>query len=324
MASCGWRLGVAAVELAVADDAFGLRADVDEDLVLVDPDDGALDDVAVLEALDVRVLLGEELLHRRRLGAEVADRRVRLRARRPRRARRRRRTRRRTSSDAEAASAARGRSTASSAERSRRRRPRALRRQRAPRAVGGRRSAVGGGASAHRRAASAAAARDASAVPRRRCSASARRRRRSASTRPPGRLRRRGVGLGAAAADGLGRVGCVVGRDDGCVVRGLGGWLGGGLVGDGYGRRGRCGRLVGRPRRSPRAPARSRPAVLRSSVVSLLFTHRPRKTPTAWAAPRPCPKRRDVVRGDWPAVRSFARKWLDVSSAVLPSGAGRV
>ena len=66
-------LGMAAVELAVADDAFGLGADVDEDLVLVDPDDGALDDVAVLEALDVRVLLGEELLHRRRLGAEVAD-----------------------------------------------------------------------------------------------------------------------------------------------------------------------------------------------------------------------------------------------------------
>src|SRR4029079_10165611 len=28
-------------------------------------------DVAVLEALDVRVLLGEELLHRRRLGAEL-------------------------------------------------------------------------------------------------------------------------------------------------------------------------------------------------------------------------------------------------------------
>src|SRR6185369_15217635 len=66
------RLGVTAVELAIADDALGLRADVDEDLVLVDPDDGALDNVAVLEALDVRVLLREQLFHRRRLGAQVA------------------------------------------------------------------------------------------------------------------------------------------------------------------------------------------------------------------------------------------------------------
>ena len=74
----GLRLGMPPVELAVADDAFALGADVDEDLVLVDPDDLALDDVAVLEALDVRVLLGEELLHRGRLGAEVARRRRRL------------------------------------------------------------------------------------------------------------------------------------------------------------------------------------------------------------------------------------------------------
>ena len=68
------RLGVAAVELAVADDAFRLRADVDQDLVLVDADDRAFDDVAVLEALDVGVLLGEQLLHRRRLGAGAASR----------------------------------------------------------------------------------------------------------------------------------------------------------------------------------------------------------------------------------------------------------
>ena len=68
----GLRLGVPAVELAVRDDAFALGADVDEDLVLVDPDDGPLDDVAVLEALDVRVLLGEQLLHRRRLRPQVA------------------------------------------------------------------------------------------------------------------------------------------------------------------------------------------------------------------------------------------------------------
>ena len=75
IASCGCALGIAAVQLAVADDAFALGADVDQDLVLVDPDDGALDHVAVLEALDVRVLLGEELLHRRRLGTKLASRR---------------------------------------------------------------------------------------------------------------------------------------------------------------------------------------------------------------------------------------------------------
>ena len=62
------------VELLVRDDAFALRPDVDEDLVLVDPDDAAFDDIAVLEALDVGVLLGEELLHRRRLRAELAAR----------------------------------------------------------------------------------------------------------------------------------------------------------------------------------------------------------------------------------------------------------
>ena len=62
------RLTVAAEELPVADHAFALRADVDEDFILVDPDDRALDHVAVLEALDVGILLGEQLLHRRRLG----------------------------------------------------------------------------------------------------------------------------------------------------------------------------------------------------------------------------------------------------------------
>jgi hypothetical protein len=69
------RFGVAAVQLAVADDAFGLGPDVDEDLVLVDPDDGPFDDVAMLEALDVRVLLREQLFHRRRLRTEIARRR---------------------------------------------------------------------------------------------------------------------------------------------------------------------------------------------------------------------------------------------------------
>ena len=66
------RLGVAAVELAVADHALALGADVDEDLVLVDPDDGAFDDVAVLEALDVRVLLRQQFRHRGGLGRDSA------------------------------------------------------------------------------------------------------------------------------------------------------------------------------------------------------------------------------------------------------------
>ena len=75
MFSSGCALGVAAVELAVADDAFRLGADVDEDLVLVDADDVAFDDVAVLEAPDLGRLLVEQLLHRRRLGAVVDTRR---------------------------------------------------------------------------------------------------------------------------------------------------------------------------------------------------------------------------------------------------------
>ena len=65
-------LAVATEQLAVADDALALGTDVDEDLVLVDADDLTLDDVAVLEALDVGVLLGEELRHRGRLGAKLA------------------------------------------------------------------------------------------------------------------------------------------------------------------------------------------------------------------------------------------------------------
>jgi len=44
------------VELAVRDDTLALGADVDEDLVSIDADDGAFDDVAVLEASDIRVL----------------------------------------------------------------------------------------------------------------------------------------------------------------------------------------------------------------------------------------------------------------------------
>ena len=60
-------LGVSAVQLAVADHALALGPDVDEDLVAVDANDGSLDDVTVLEAADVGVLLGEKLGHRGRL-----------------------------------------------------------------------------------------------------------------------------------------------------------------------------------------------------------------------------------------------------------------
>ena len=67
------RLPVAPKELAVADHALRLGADVDEDLVLVDTDNGPFDHVAMLEALDVRVLLGEQLLHRGRLGTGPSD-----------------------------------------------------------------------------------------------------------------------------------------------------------------------------------------------------------------------------------------------------------
>ena len=57
-------------ELAGGDDALGLVADVEQDLVPVDLDDDALDDVAVVEVLDRRVDRGEEVF----LGADVVDR----------------------------------------------------------------------------------------------------------------------------------------------------------------------------------------------------------------------------------------------------------
>src|SRR5690606_27563471 len=56
-------------QLARGDDPLGLVADVEQDLVPVDLDDGALDDVAVIEVLDRLVDRGEESL----LGAEVVD-----------------------------------------------------------------------------------------------------------------------------------------------------------------------------------------------------------------------------------------------------------
>ena len=48
-------------ELVRRDDALRLVADVDEDLVLVDPHHLAADDVALLEGLDRRVVVGDEL-----------------------------------------------------------------------------------------------------------------------------------------------------------------------------------------------------------------------------------------------------------------------
>ena len=57
-------------QLARGDDALGLVADVEQDLVPVDLDDGAFDDVAVVEVLDGLVDRGEEVL----LGTDVVDR----------------------------------------------------------------------------------------------------------------------------------------------------------------------------------------------------------------------------------------------------------
>jgi hypothetical protein len=56
-------------QLTRGDDALGLVADVEQDLVPVDLHDGAFDDVAVIEILNGLVDRGEEGL----LGAEVVD-----------------------------------------------------------------------------------------------------------------------------------------------------------------------------------------------------------------------------------------------------------
>ena len=57
-------------QLTGGDDALGLVTDVEQDLVAVDLDDGALDDVAIVEVLDGGVDRGEEVLGR----ADVVDR----------------------------------------------------------------------------------------------------------------------------------------------------------------------------------------------------------------------------------------------------------
>jgi hypothetical protein len=64
-------------QLAGRDDALGLVADVEEDLVPVDLDDRAFDDVAVVEVLDREVDGGGEVLGR----ADVVDRYLRGRGR---------------------------------------------------------------------------------------------------------------------------------------------------------------------------------------------------------------------------------------------------
>jgi hypothetical protein len=57
-------------QLARGDDALGLVADVEQDLVPVDLDDATFDDVAVVEILDRRVDRGEQVF----LRADVVDR----------------------------------------------------------------------------------------------------------------------------------------------------------------------------------------------------------------------------------------------------------
>src|SRR5699024_4120284 len=51
-------------ELARGDDTLGLVADVEQDLITIDLDDRALDDVAIVEVLDRGVDGGEEVLSR--------------------------------------------------------------------------------------------------------------------------------------------------------------------------------------------------------------------------------------------------------------------
>ena len=227
-------LAMATEQLAIADDAFALGADVDQDLVLVDPDDLALDDIAVLEALDVRVLLGQELLHRRRLRAERRGR-----ARAP-----------RSSSLAAGASAVSSALSGIDSGGSRRRPPR-------------------------RRGASVAAASTAVGARRRPGARPRMPARPLAAARPPPRAPpRRG------ASSGVGRGVVSTGRRrsaSGAVRRGSSAMVAGSSR-----RRPprRCSRAPDRRRwRWPPAPARSRPAALRSRVWSLLVVDlRPRIT----------------------------------------------
>ena len=131
---------------------------------------------------------------------------------------------------------------------------------------------------------------------------------------------RRGVGLRRGHGRGLGRVEGVVGRDDGCVVRGLGGWLGGGLVGDGYGRRGRCRRLG--VVRGDRLGLRRGPALLIfGQVLCLSCSHVvPGNADGLGSAQASVRNDEMMVRGDWPAVLSPSREsgWTCLQLGCLP------
>ena len=300
-------LGVAAVELAVADDALGLRADVDEDLVLVDPDDGALDDVTVLEALDVRVLLGEELLHRRRLGAEVA-----------------------ASGPGLGLFVLVGRGGRVGGLGRVRRRLRCAARPRRPARLGGRASARRcrlGLAAAAGASAAAGSADGASAA----AGASARQPGSATASASAGGL----GGLGAPSrprprsprrCDGFGRP--APRRWSWCPPCGrvVGGRSGGGLVGDGNRRDGLLGRRLAS--RGDRLRRRRGPALLLFGQGDrhLLFdgsSPESRQRPGHTPGPGPETTRWWIV-GDWPAVRSFALTKLAWTLFSCLSGAGRV
>src|SRR3989442_1854635 len=60
---------LAGPQFPAGDDAFGFRADIDQNLIGIDPDDDTIDDVTVGYALTGSLLLIEELLHRR--GASI-------------------------------------------------------------------------------------------------------------------------------------------------------------------------------------------------------------------------------------------------------------
>src|SRR5438445_10302398 len=63
------RACLAGPQFPAGDDAFGFRADIDQNLIGIDPDDDTIDDVTVGYALTGSLLLIEELLHRR--GASI-------------------------------------------------------------------------------------------------------------------------------------------------------------------------------------------------------------------------------------------------------------
>ena len=309
MFSGAWPSPLATEQLAVADDALGLGADVDEDLVLVDADDVALDDVTVLEALDVGVLLGEQLLHRRRLRAELARRGdgLGLLVGRPRRV-----------GGVGGVEAGGIRAAVGGRRRPRRRVGGLDRRGR----LDGRGARLGGRGRPRRLGLAAVSATSAAA------SASAgaasvigdRRRRPARSGSFGGRPRRVGAASSSAASAGRrSSAACLDGRGFG---RARPRW--GRARRRGYRRRRRLlGRLGRSRRRSPRCQARSRPAALRSMVLSLLVMDLPPRITNGPSDAQAVRRRSGGSVVICSAVRSFALGGLDSrSSAVLPAGPG--